>query len=187
MSRVDVPPAPLETGNESFDSARKVAGIEVGVLEVAAVERVTPLVQLALVDARRFTGDGERVGQCFGAEAERRQSQGILSPASNTLGSSERVALVLVDRQRFETALGGGFRCLVCRGCPATPPTGSATAPAGARRVQSAVARLSGRRRARHPRRQRQRQIDGLRARLPADSDVLLRAAESEELGGELI
>ncbi len=57
----------------AFEPAREVARIEVGPLEVGA----TPIVEQPAIDACRFTSHGKRVGQRFGAEAERRQGRGI--------------------------------------------------------------------------------------------------------------
>src|SRR4029078_4943466 len=48
---------------------REQARIDVVQIEVTAVECVTTLIQLALIDACRLTRDGERVGQRFRAEA----------------------------------------------------------------------------------------------------------------------
>ena len=78
----------------AFEPAGEVARIEVGWQEIGA----TPIVQRSAIDACRFTGDGKRVGQRFGAEAERRQRRGILSRLEHAgiQGTSGRV---LVDRQ----------------------------------------------------------------------------------------
>src|SRR5688572_13000635 len=91
--------SPLNGRLESGEVALEVAGIEVGRQELAAVDRVTPLVQQAVVDTCRLPGDGECIGKRFGAEAGRDHRRGVGSVRFERVGIQRTGLFVLGDRQ----------------------------------------------------------------------------------------